>query len=576
MERCRCSHHPVDGANHRVTRRTALRAAATLAATMLTASRLSQETTAAQDATPPADLPDLRDVPPLPLTGERLATFETFISTMVADLGVPGTAVAVVQDDGVAFLQGFGVRETGQPEPVTGDTLLRIGSVTKSFSSLLSATLVDAGQVTWDTPLIDLLPDFAVADAALTQQLTLRDAFCACTGLPRRDLEFQFPAHELSPELIVQRLAELPLTAPFGETFQYNNQLVATGGYAAAVADAGDPDDLAHAYAIALRDRVLNPIGMPRTTLALADVVAGNDYAVPHSSTLAGEPAPLSVQLDDAWIAPVAPTGALWSSAREMTRYLLTELGLGVSPQGVRVVSAENLTATWQPGVPLDRNPATPPILANAFSHYALGWETGDYGGLQLISHTGGTYGFNSLVAFMPTARLGLVVLTNRDGAGGKLAYTVLFRLLEILFAQPESIAALVMNAVSAEAATRGDLLRHLGEVDAAAVTPFLGRYSQPALGELTLSLRDGALVFDAGGARSALLPRLDDAGAVIDYVFVDPPWASNPPVMHVSLTDDGGVPQVVLTATADAGAPDLVYHYQPLATEVEATPASS
>ena len=102
----------------------------------------------------------------------------------------------MVQDGEVAFLQGFGVRELGRPAPVTADTLLRIGSVTKSFSSMLAATLVDAGRLSWETPLVDLLPDFAVADAALTPRLTVRDAFCACTGLPRRDFEFIFNAHD--------------------------------------------------------------------------------------------------------------------------------------------------------------------------------------------------------------------------------------------------------------------------------------------------------------------------------------------------------------------------------------------
>ena len=121
---------------------------------------------------------------PLPLTGERLATFEAYVAATLAEIHVPGAAVAVVQGGAVAFLQGFGVRELGRPAPVTADTLLRIGSVTKSFSSLLAATLVDAGRLTWETPLVDLLPTFAVADPDLTPRLTVRDAFCACTGLP--------------------------------------------------------------------------------------------------------------------------------------------------------------------------------------------------------------------------------------------------------------------------------------------------------------------------------------------------------------------------------------------------------
>ena len=202
--------------------------------------------TAGPPATPGAaaqagPLPDLTGVAPLPLTGERLATFEAYVAAKLAEIHVPGAAVAVVQGGEVAFLQGFGVRELGRPAPVTADTLLRIGSVTKSFSSLLAATLVDAGRLSWETPLVDLLPTFAVADPDLTPRLTVRDAFCACTGLPRRDLEFIFNAHALTPERLIADMAQLPLTAPFGEKYQYSNQMVAAGGFAAAVADGGSP-----------------------------------------------------------------------------------------------------------------------------------------------------------------------------------------------------------------------------------------------------------------------------------------------------------------------------------------------
>lgn len=580
MDTCRCDRHGEPPAGRRVSRRATLQVAGIAAASIVTAS-FAQKRASGQVATPaalpqPSDLPDLTGITPLPLTGERLAAFEAYIAAKVAELDVPGVSVAVVQGGEVAFLQGFGVRELGRPEPVTADTLLRIGSVTKSFSAMLVGTLVDAGRLTWETPVADLLPEFAVAGPELTPLITVRDAFCACTGLPRRDLEFQIPAHELTPELLIAGIGQLPLTAPFGEKFQYNNQMVAAGGFAAAVAAGGAPDDLAHAYAVSLQDRVLNPIGMPRTTLSLSEGVAGNDFAIPHAPDLEGNPVPLPPLLDDVWIAFVEPTGALWSSAQEMARYVQTELNQGVSPDGVRVVSTENLEKTWEPGVARDYGSGTPALLNAATSHYALGWEAGTFGGQRLISHTGSTYGFNSRTCFLPDSDLGLVVLTNLNGGGALLALATQFRLFELLFAQPETIDAMLEGAISGEAAGRADLLSHLGQVDLDVVAPYLGRYSNSDLGEMVLALRSGALVFDAGGAHSALRPRLDDAGAVANYVFIDPPWASNPPTMHVTFEDGGGaMPRVVLTAHADPGDPDLVYWYEPISAMATPTAAS-
>jgi CubicO group peptidase (beta-lactamase class C family) len=508
---------------------------------------------------------DLTGVTPLPLTGDRLATFQAYVAAKLADAGVPGAAVAVVQGGDVVFRQGFGVREIGQADPITPDTLLRIGSVTKSFSSLLTATLVDAGRLSWETPLVDLLPDFAVADPDLTPRLTARDAFCACTGLPRRDYEFIFNAFELTPERLIASMADLPLTAPYGEKYQYSNQMVAAGGFAAAVADGGSPHDLGHAYAIALRERVLNPIGMPQTTLAIADVLANDDYAVPHAADVAGTLQPLPLLTDDAWLVPVAPSGSLWSSASEMARYIQTELRKGVNPDGRQVVSAENLERTWQPSVALQAGPGTPPDMAAFAGHYALGWVLGAYGGQRLIWHSGGTLGFTALVSFLPEADLGVVILTNGSGTAGPFTYAVQFRLLELLFDQPAAFDAMLATSLAGATAGRADLLAQLGEIDAAAVTPYLGRYANPDLGEVALVLQGDSLIWQAGAIRSQLLPRVDDSGAVTGYLPVTPPWASNPPEAILTFEETDDRPKLMMTVHGDPGEEPVVYEFEPI-----------
>jgi CubicO group peptidase (beta-lactamase class C family) len=508
---------------------------------------------------------DLTGATPLPLTGERLATFEAYVTAKLAEAGVPGAAVAVVQGGEEVFQQGFGVRKIGQPDPITADTLLRIGSVTKSFSSLLTATLVDAGRLSWDTPLVDLLPTFAVADAALTPRLTARDAFCACTGLPRRDFEFIFNAHELTPELLIEGMAKLPLPAPYGEKYQYSNQMVAAGGFAAAVADGGSTHDLTHAYAIALRERVLNPIGMPRTTLALSEVLAEENYAIPHSADFTGTLQPLALLDDDTWLVPVAPSGALWSSASEMVRYVQTELGKGVNPDGRRVVSAENLERTWQPSVALQAGPGTPPDMAAFAGHYALGWVLGAYGGQRLVWHSGGTLGFTTLVSFLPEADLGVVILTNRSGTASPFTYAIQFRLLELIFDQPAAFDDLLAKSLASAAESRADLLAHLGEIDPAGVAPYLGRYANPDLGDIALSLREDVLTLDAGAVRSQLLPQIDDDGAVTEYIPVTAPWASIPPDAMFTFDDAGDQPRLVMSVRSDRGEENVIYVFEPI-----------
>jgi CubicO group peptidase (beta-lactamase class C family) len=501
----------------------------------------------------------LTGISPLPLTGELLATFEAYVAAKLTEFHIPGAAVAVVQGGEVTFLQGFGVRELGRPEPVAADTLLRIGSVTKSFSSLLAATLVDTGRVTWETPLVDLLPDFAVADPDLTSRLTMADAFCACTGLPRRDWEIVLNSHALTPEGIIAGMSRIPLAAPYGAKYQYSNQMVAVGGYAAAVADGGSPTNLGPDYAIALRARVLNPIGMTHSTLALAEVLARGDYATPHGADITSTLCPLPLLEDNDWVATVAPSGGLWSSAREMARYVQTELNRGVSPDGVRVVSAANLERTWQPGVAMSALPGTS-------QHYGLGWVVSAYGGQRMVSHAGATLGFHSQVTLLPEAQLGVVVLTNATvGVAVSLSVAAVYRLLELLFDQPATIDAVLAPGLAAAAQARTDLLAHLGQVDPAAVTPYLGRYANPDLGSATLALREGKLIFDAGEHRSELRPRVGAGGTVSDYVFIDPPLGGFPPEFSVTLDQDSGGPRIVVTVLANPGEAEEVYLFAPV-----------
>jgi CubicO group peptidase (beta-lactamase class C family) len=207
-------------------------------------------------------LADLTGVMPGQLVGKHRSTFESYVSTAITKFGVPGAAVAVIQGGEVSYLNGFGVKELGGAEPVTPDTRLMIGSITKPMTTMPAAALIDHGRLSWDTRLVDLLPQFAAGDRSMTERLTVRDAFCNCSGLPGRDLERYFKTGKLTPEETLTALAEIGPVASFGEQFIYNNLLVAAGGYAAGVAArGGTARDVGSAYDVAMRERVLGPIG---------------------------------------------------------------------------------------------------------------------------------------------------------------------------------------------------------------------------------------------------------------------------------------------------------------------------
>ncbi len=495
---------------------------------------------------------DLTGALPLPLTGKRRAAFEAYIADALYRFGVPGAAVAVVQNGDVVYLNGFGVKEVGSTRPVTPDTLMMIGSITKSMTTMMAAALVDDGHLAWDTRLVDLLPEFAVGDPALTKRLTIRDAFCNCSGVPGLNIESYFDSAPRTPEQVVTALAHVKPVAGYGDQFIYTNVLIGSGGFALGVANGGPAGDLGLAYDLALRERILGPIGMPRSTFDPQTVLADGDYALPHAVDLSGDLRPLPLTAERVLL-PYSPAGALWSNAREMARYLQTELARGVAPGGTRVVSAKNLAVTWTPTVSVPNIYGGPPQMAATMTHYGLGWGTGEYRGLRVVSHTGGTGGFSSQIALLPDADLGIVILSNSLSLSPiplAFEFAVELRLFEILFDQPAVFDAELMAQAKTLAAANPP--RTLGKIVPAAVAPYLGHYDNAELGGVSLSQRGDRLVLDTGQLTTELRP-LADAGAETVYLLHDPPLSLFSEAYGATVSLTGGAAEPLMTITVPA-----------------------
>jgi CubicO group peptidase (beta-lactamase class C family) len=364
----------------------------------------------------------------------------------------------------------------------------------------------------------------------------MRNLVCACTGVPRRDLELIFNAGSLTAEDVVKSLRTFQFFTKFGEAWQYSNQMVGTGGYLAGVAGGARPDDLYNGYLAQMQQRVFDPIGMPSTTFSFDRVAATPDHAVPHGLNLLHEVHPIPLSTEEL-LRPIAPAGASWSNASDMARYLITELNQGLSPDGVRVVSSENLKVTWQPQVAVDAN-----------SSYGLGWFVEKYKGLQLLEHGGNTLGFTSDLAFLPQADLGIVVLANAQGSN-IFNQAVRNRLFELAYGLPVEHDARFAYALDAQRKAVQDVKTELGQgFDAGAVAPYLGAFTNEALGDITLSIKDGKLTLDAGEFTGELRVHVDESGK-ISYVFFDGPLASLP---FEFKQDGAGKPIIVLVQPPD------------------------
>ena len=475
---------------------------------------------------------DLNSKEPGELTDALLAEWESFIQHAMAALEVPGAVFGIVRGGELVYAQGFGYADPATQTPMTPQTHMMIGSTGKSLTTMMMATLVDDGVMTWDTPARELYPSFAVKDPALSETLTMRNLVCACTGVPRRDLELLFNADELEPTDIINSLADFEFFTDFGEAFQYSNQMVATAGFIAGAVAEPAMADLEAAYAAALAERVTGPMGMVDTTLSLEEVLARGNYAIPHGYRIDATYVPIDFKIEQ-MLRPINPSGGHWSTLEDMARYMITQLNRGVAPDGTRVVSEENLLVTRQPQVKI-----------SAQSSYGLGWMVGTYKGLPMVEHGGNTLGFTSDFGFMPTIDLGLIMLANAQGAN-TLGTDARVRLLELLYGLESEVLPSFDFVEEQIAKSRQELAEQLaGPLDTGAVEQFAGDYSNDSLGDMALSLQEGKLLAAFGEFTTELRPKIDEEGQPDGYLMGDPPLAGF--VVKLEVAADG-THQVIL-----------------------------
>src|SRR5262249_11105727 len=161
-------------------------------------------------------------------------------------------------------------------------------------------------------------------------------------------------------------------------------------------------------------------IGMKSTTLDIKEATK-HEHASPHSIDYKMTTAVIPIAYEGGPLS-VGPAGALWSNVRDMSRYLLVELGKGKTPEGKQVVSEGAMMKRRERQVKIGEKSA-----------YGLGLEVAKGHDVPSIGHNGATLGFTSDAFFMPDHGLGMVVLSNAR-TGTALNGAIRRRLMELLF----------------------------------------------------------------------------------------------------------------------------------------------
>ncbi len=341
----------------------------------------------------------------LNITKESLSTDETkgYIDGLAEEYlqsenGI-GLIVGYIDGDD-REVYGYGTMRAGTDNVPDAQTVFEIGSVGKTFTAAVLASMQTSGDIDWGSTIEDFLPEEVNAPQYQGRSITLLDLVTQTSGLPRLPDDFE-PTDMLDPYAdfkvgdLYEALAQARIESPIGKSYKYSNLGFGLLGHLLALRAETSFEDL-------VVERICDPLGMDDTRMTL-DEAQQSRVASPHDG---GKPVPV-------WSnETLAGAGAFLSTADDMLKYVAAYLQPG---------DGETLS-TALPLCIEKRRPTDEPARA-----IGLGWHIDSENALDIIWHNGGTGGSSSYVAMLPKSQIGVVVLSNStesvDEIGHKIVY---------------------------------------------------------------------------------------------------------------------------------------------------------
>ena len=319
----------------------------------------------------------------------------------------PSVSVGIIKDGRTVLCEGFGNRDTDLP--ATERTLYQLASCSKAFTSALVAIMVDQGKLSWDTPLIQYLPNVRFYEEYTTSNITLRDILCHRSGLPRH--EYSWYGTDFTKEELVFNLRYLEPNKPIRTKFQYNNYGFMLAGYAVERVTGMSWEACVEEY-------------MSRTNMFVDALKMDTDHAAPFDRT---DPAidmmkgmrkiPHYKMTSEDYASkigsPMGPAATVNSCVEEMLNWVSLHLNNGEF-QGKQIISKEAMAEMHKPNMLLPTL-MDMPQEETTNPTYGLGWFVETYRGHKLVEHGGNLDGFSTYTSFIPDINLGVVVFTNMN-----------------------------------------------------------------------------------------------------------------------------------------------------------------
>ena len=416
---------------------------------------------------------------------EILKNFEEYAEKGMKDWGTPGMAIAIISEDKVIYSKGFGVKKTGENDPVTEKTIFQIGSTSKAFTSTLVAMLVEEGYFDWNDRVIDHLPEFEMYDPWVTREFRIADLMAQHSGLAPYSGDFQAFIGYDRPH-IIKSLRFLKPVSSFRSEYAYQNNLFL-------VAAALIEKYTGKTWEENVKERIFSPLGMNSSTMDMKSFLE-NENTVTLHRTLKGEIVPIPKDWPYFnWVYTYGPAGGINSNVIDMSKWLILQANRG-NFSGKELLSENTVKYLHSPKT------ITSPIAKEYCQYYCEAWIYRANNPCPIIWHNGGTSGCKTMVAVVPDAKIGIVVLSNYIDT--ILPEALAFKFFDMYFNNPArdwSSEMLAIQNKGIEEAEKNTQVPPLSPAPPLSLESYTGDYSNDVYGNITIKEKEGILTVIMG-----------------------------------------------------------------------------
>jgi CubicO group peptidase (beta-lactamase class C family) len=328
---------------------------------------------------------------------EAIDHLSRFINHEMQQAHAQGLSIAIVSDQTIVWEKGFGWANKEMQRPANAQTLYRTGSISKLLTDLGALQLAASGRLNLDTPVREVLLDFApVAPDGKAYPITPRMLMTHHSGLPRDVLKGFMSSQPAPFSDVIKQLNAMGADDIPMRSFSYSNAGISVLG--AVVAEtSGQP------FASWMRDSVLGPLEMSESAFE-AQPSQSKNMAQGYTK---GQPATEPGLRD-------VPAGGLTSSVHDMSNFMRMVFADG------RFKDKQVLPNQWVKSMLSPQNTQSP---LDAGFQVGLGWMLGSLNagvprGVGTVAHhAGSTRLFNSQMYVLPEQKIGVIVMSNDQGA---------------------------------------------------------------------------------------------------------------------------------------------------------------